>query len=399
MATVLRIVIGIVLIVGVGTAGAWWLARPTTPDAFYDPPADMPTEPGKLVRSEAFERGVPEGARAWRILYTTTGRDGASVLASAVVMTSADPQDTPRPVVAWAHGTLGIARGCAPSVRSDPFPNIPALAELIREKWIYVGADYAGLATQGPHTYLVGEDTARDVLDAVRAARQIEGLNVAPKTVVWGHSQGGHAALWAGIRAPSYAPDVNVVGVVALAPASDLPPLIVRGQSSTVGKIVSAYIAQTYAKVYPDSDIASHVSPMTQALIDDIAARCIGGPETLFSVAETYLLPSDGIFMRSPGEGPLGQRLRENTPRDVIEAPVLIAQGEADDLVAPDLQSAYVVALCAAGQGLDYRKYAGRDHVSLVAPESPASSDIVAWTRARFAGEPATTACPPMHAD
>jgi pimeloyl-ACP methyl ester carboxylesterase len=282
-------------------------------------------------------------------------------------------------------------------VLSDPFLNVPAVSELIREKWIYVATDYPGLGTSGGHAYLVGEDAARAVLDAVRAARRINGLNAAAQTVVWGHSQGGHAALWTGIRAPSYAPDAGVAGIAALAPASDLPTLFVENQSSTFGKIVSAYLSISYAKTTPAIDMPSYVSPGAQVLVDDIATRCVADASAFFSIAETFLLPPDGIFMRSPAEGPLGDALRANTPRDPIEAPVLIAQGEADDLVFPDIQAAYVIAQCAAGQPLAYRTYKDEDHVSLVAPDSPMTPELITWTRERFEGKPAPSACPPLH--
>lgn len=397
MASALRIVAWLLFAVVLATVLGWWLSKPATPDAFYATPSNLPAEPGSLIRTERFVRAVPAGAIAWRILYTTTRADGAQGVASAIVMTSGERPDAPRPIVAWAHGTTGLAPGCAPSVLPDPFQNVPAVNELIREKWIYVATDYVGLGTSGGHAYLVGEDAARAVLDAVRAARRINGLNAAPQTVVWGHSQGGHAALWTGIRAPSYAPDAGVAGIAALAPASDLPTLFVENQSSTFGKIVSAYLTTAYAKALPGIDMPSYVSPGTQVLVDDIATRCVGGASALFSVAETFLLPPGGIFMRSPADGPLGDALRANTPRDHIEAPVLIAQGEADDLVFPDVQAAYVIAQCGAGQTLDYRTYKDEDHISLVAPDSPMTADLVAWTRDRFQGKPAPTACPPLH--
>jgi hypothetical protein len=40
--------------------------------------------------------------------------------------------------------------------------------------------------------------------------------------VVSGHSQGGHAALWAGIVGPRYAPDVEIVGIAAVVPAANM---------------------------------------------------------------------------------------------------------------------------------------------------------------------------------
>lgn len=69
-----------------------------------------------------------------------------------------------------------------------------------------VATDYVGLGTAGPHPYLIGQGEARSLLDSVRAARQMPGLSLEPETVIWGHSQGGHAALWAGTLAPTYAP-------------------------------------------------------------------------------------------------------------------------------------------------------------------------------------------------
>jgi alpha-beta hydrolase superfamily lysophospholipase len=295
-------------------------------------------------------------------------------------------------VIAWAHGTTGIAPGCAPSVMA-PFANVPALDRLIGESWIYVATDYAGLGTPGGHAYLVGEDAARAVLDAIRAARRLDGLAPDNRVVVWGHSQGGNSALWTGIRADDYAPDVNIVGVAALAPASDLPALFKSWQGTMFGKIVSSYLIHAYAAAYPDVGMSAYVAPRVRPLVGDIASRCVAGRAPLFSVMETKLLPSAGIFARDPASGPLGDRLRQNTPATTIAAPVLIAQGAADDLVPARLQYRYVAARCAAGQEIDYRLYPGRDHVSLVTGHSALDADLVAWSRERFAGSPAASNC------
>jgi hypothetical protein len=73
---------------------------------------------------------------------------------------------------------------------------------------------------------LIGEGEARAALDSVRAARQMAELTLDMRTVVWGHSQGGHAALWTGIVGPRYAPDVEIVGVAAVAPAANMPKIL-----------------------------------------------------------------------------------------------------------------------------------------------------------------------------
>jgi alpha-beta hydrolase superfamily lysophospholipase len=379
------------VIVAAGIAALWTASRPAQPDAFYDPPA-QPGDPGALLRSEPYTKDLPAGARGWRILYTTK-RGNSPAVASAVVVTSTQATTAARPVIAWAHGTTGIASGCAPSLMS-PFANVPAMDKLIAENWVYVATDYPGLGTSGGHAYLVGEDAARAVLDAIRAARRLEGLSLDNRAVVWGHSQGGNTALWTGIRADDYAPDVNIAGIAALAPASDLPSLFKASQATVFGKIVSSYLITAYATAYPDISTMAYVSARMRPFVGDIAARCVGGWPAMVSAMATKLLPSAGIFTRDSASGPLGDRLRQNTPATGIVAPVLIAQGGDDDLVPASLQYRYVAARCAAGQPIDYRAYRGRDHVSLVTGNAALDADLIAWTRDRFAGAPDTPNCP-----
>src|SRR5260370_12635194 len=46
------------------------------PDAFYDPPSDLPHQPGALLRSEPLKDvTLPAAMRGWPILYATTVDD------------------------------------------------------------------------------------------------------------------------------------------------------------------------------------------------------------------------------------------------------------------------------------------------------------------------------------
>ena len=381
----------ILCIVGGLIVVAWLLTRPATPDDFYT--ADPgPGAPGSALRHEAFTRGVPVGARAWRLLYTTTIATGAPAVASAVVMTSTARASRPRPVIAWTHGTTGIARGCAPSLLDDPFANVPALGPMLDEGWAYVATDYVGQGTPGPHPYLIGEGQGRSALDAIRAARRVAEFGLGSSTVVWGHSQGGHAALWTGILAPTYAPDVVLEGVAAVAPATDLPAMLEAVQSTTVGRIMSAYVLHAYAARYPDVSVDEYVSPWTRPLVRDIAGRCLAGRQALFSVAEALAIRG-AVFSRPPTTGAFGRRLTENVPARPLPQPTLIVQGLADDLVVPEIQRAFVRGRCAAGQVIDARFYVGEDHLSIVGAESPLTNALMDWTRSRFAGQPPPTTC------
>jgi pimeloyl-ACP methyl ester carboxylesterase len=258
---------GLALLLSLALAGvsAWLHAGEPTVDAFYTALTPVPSTPGRLLRAEVFTRGVPAGSQAWRILYTTTRDVGQPAVASALVVVKKDRPVSPRPVIAWAHGTTGIASRCAPSVLKEPFTSgaMPAFEKVLDNGWAVVATDYVGLGTKGPHPYLIGQGEARSVLDAVRAAHQLSGLSLQNRTVVWGHSQGGGAALWTGILAPTYAPDTHVIGVAALSPASDL-----SGMASNLAKVPGR----------EHVDVIANDSPLVPDLLAWTRARLSGRP-------------------------------------------------------------------------------------------------------------------------
>jgi uncharacterized membrane protein HdeD (DUF308 family)/alpha-beta hydrolase superfamily lysophospholipase len=363
-------------------------------DDFYTAPSSVPSEPGQLLRSEPFTRTIPQDARAWRILYTTTRADGVPAVASGLVVVPRGSAAEPRGVIALAHGTTGVDRTCAPSVLDDPFGvgAFFALDRVIEEGWALVATDYVGLGADPPHPYLVGEPAGRSVLDSVRAARQLPGLGLADETVVWGHSQGGGAALWTGTIAPSYAPDANVIGVAALAPASDLVGLVGGLGDVTGGSIFAAYVLEGYASAYPDVSVDQYVRPSARSSYDATVGRCLAEPAALLSIIGSLTVGGE-IFSRDLGSGPLLARLEENVPTAPIDVPLLLAQGASDQLVLPDVQADYVEARCADGQDVDFRTYDGRDHVPLVEADSPLLPELIEWTNDRFAGDAPTPNC------
>jgi Secretory lipase len=170
-------------------------------------------------------------------------------------------------------------------------------------------------------------------------------------------------------------------------------PLLDAVQGTTVGRIMSSFVLRSYSEAYADVKFDAYVGAPTRWLAHDMSGRCLAGPAALFSVVEA-LAAGGSIFRTPPTSGPLGERLAQNTPARPVPQPLLIAQGLADDLVLPQLQAALVQRLCGAGQALEYRTYAGRDHLSLLAPDAPFVADLVAWTEDRLSGRPAPGGCP-----
>ncbi|MFN3599822.1 MAG: lipase family protein [Dietzia sp.] len=368
--------------------------RPS-PDDFYTATEPLPAEPGVLLRAETLTTGVPDGADAWRILYTTTTPDGTVTAVSGTAIAPSDRGTDALPLLSVAHGTTGIVPRCAPSMSPTPFADGAgtALTQMVTEHgWAGVISDYVGLGTSGMHPYLVGQVEARNVLDASRAAQQLDGLTLSTDTVVWGHSQGGHGALWTGQIADAYAPGLTLLGIAAMAPATDLYTLAEMSKDEVGGKTVSAYIAHSWNEVYPELDLAGHLNPGTAHGVEKIGDLCFNEQDAIAALLRGTQIPEQ-VFPDAVLDGDLGEKLRENSPTGPWPAPVLIAQGLADPLVKPAMQQDWVDARCADGEPLDYRTYPGRDHNGLVAADAPLTPQLVAWTLDRWSGAAPTPTC------
>src|SRR5260370_24714263 len=88
------------------------------PDAFYDPPSDLPHQPGALLRSEPLKDVIlPAGMRGWRILYATTVDDSTPATAVATVFAPTDPPAGPCPLIPWQHATTRLFQKSIPSLQ------------------------------------------------------------------------------------------------------------------------------------------------------------------------------------------------------------------------------------------------------------------------------------------
>lgn len=362
------------------------------PDAFYDPPSDLPHQPGALLRSEPLKDVIlPAGVRGWRILYATTVDDSTPATAVATVFAPTDPAAGPRPVVAWDHATTGLLQKCMPSLFSTPTKGIPERDRIVMAGWVVVATDYSFAEKGGPHPYLIGEGEARATLDSVRAARQMSELTLGTRIVVWGYSQGGHAALWTGIVGPRYAPDLEILGVAAIAPAANIKNIL--AMDVAVDKRFGPFLALSYSRFYPD--ITFEQALRLEAL--DAAHRVVNlcafaqpeDPETIEAVAATF----DGPALATRSNKALQARLEQNTADGLIQAPVVIAQGLSDVVVPPSATDAYVEERCSAGQRLEYWTFAGRDHFTIFQPGTPLEELLIGWTTARFADRPQASGC------
>jgi len=148
---------GIALAVLLITAGWWVFSDAERSEAqskiepFYVPPDPLPAEPGTIIRTEPLGVEVP-GAQALRMLYVSERPDGTPAASSGMIFipdTPAPPEG--RPVVAWAHGTVGMGDACAPSRAANPLGDTDNwLDQMMELGYVVTATDYVGLGTPGP---------------------------------------------------------------------------------------------------------------------------------------------------------------------------------------------------------------------------------------------------------
>jgi alpha-beta hydrolase superfamily lysophospholipase len=388
MARMIAVLFGTLSLLGVSSGAC-------AQSAFYTPPNDFASSAsanGALIRSEPIDN-APDGATAYRVLYRSEGLHGEPIAVSGVVIVPAGPAPpNGRLIVAWAHPTTGIVSKCAPSLARVLFRSIQGLHEMLQRGFVVAATDYPGLGTAGPHPYLVGISEARAVLDSVRVARLLPGAGGGLAFAVWGHSQGGHAALFTGMLAQSYAPELRLVGVAAAAPATNLAALLADDMDTAGGKNVTAMTLWSWSRVY-GADMSTVVTPEAVPAIDQLAGECI---ERFFDVLARRG-PSQELnrsFLKVNNFSdvePWRSLLAANTPGTLpTTIPIFVAQGTADKLVLPPITLGYVATLCRAGSSVQLDSLPGVGHLFAARNSAAATID---WMAGRFAGTAAPSNC------
>ena len=347
---------------------------------------------GQLIAAEPVV-DTPGGMQAWRIEYwTRTDRNRAIRATGMVVAPREAVPARSRDVLAWTHGTWGVATKCAPSLSANFWKVTPAL-DAVLGGYVVVAPDYPGLGSGGVHPFLVGQDTGRSVLDAVRAARSIPGAAAGNRVAIWGESQGGHAALWTAQISRAYAPDLQVVGVAAAAPPTNLIENLRQSPNKAVVTMFTAFIGHSWSNHY-GAPLATLGGPQTRGIITRLAQNnCIelekkpklGTIIGLLTLQSRLKNKDLGVIQ------PWARLARENSPTTVsYGVPMLITQNPKDDLVAPSVTRGHAKALCRSGARLRYISISGSGHATSA---KDSATETLAWIGDRFAGRAAPSNC------
>jgi pimeloyl-ACP methyl ester carboxylesterase len=338
-----------------------------TDAAFYTLPTRLPAAaPGQIIRRERMA-GAPLGATAWRVIYHSRDQAGRDIPVSGIVVVpdTLVPKGG-RTIVSWAHPTTGSAPQCAPSRENDPFFAIEGLHELLASGYVIAATDYPGMGVAGPSSYLLGVPESNSVLDAARAARNIVTARAGHRLVLWGHSQGGQAALIAAERAAVYAPELKLEGVAVAAPAADLNALMTDDIVNVSGVTIASYAVPAYEAAYADTysqaQIDAILTPAGAAATPKMAALCLlSQNKQIHAIAEPLI---GGYVTSDPATTePWQTMLRQNSAGgSPIDVPVYVGQGLADKLVIPSATRQYVHLLCSQGADVAFHQFGGITH-------------------------------------
>jgi dienelactone hydrolase len=362
---------------------------------FYRWTGTLPEKPGLMLREEPIpdQPEIVAAATARRILYTSTDarwRSGIIPVSGTLYLPKRTAPQGGWPLVAWAHGTLGVSDRCAPSWSRHRPRDGTYINNWLEQGFAVVATDYQGLGGPGPHPYLNWEAEGRSVLDAARAALDHSKGQIDNTIIITGQSQGSGASLGATRLAPSYAPDLNLKASIATGIVSRFPDSANKASSEqtlarssppqyTILMMIAGALGDDAIK--PDDLVTELGKPLLQAAREGCTAE-LG-----------QIVRSNGLTMANSLKDPeiadrLGAVIEMSPVR--MPVPVFLATGLADKLIPPQRQYTAVAALCAANSNVVWKTYAGVTHNGTV---HAAYSDELAFVQASLAGSPIQSNC------
>lgn len=351
---------------------AFGLAAATPALAAQAPAAQAAPAPaaGALIESGplAPEFGLDGAAQAFAIRYGSTDGvvgNGTVPVTAALFIPKGTPPAGGWPLIAWAHGTVGIGDDCAPSRNPRSARDRTYLDHWLGEGYAIVATDYQGLGGPGPHPYLNSRAAAYSTLDAVRAVLGGD-FGLANKVLLVGQSQGAGAAFATAGYAADYAPDVNVRGTIA----TGLPNLAVAGATSggdgdKVDRLIAylLYIASAAEQIDPRYDPTAVLTDRAMPLYRRAADTCV--VDMFGAVVEAGLTRANSFktdFWRAYAP----MLTHAGYPTLHIATPVFIGTGAEDVDTPAAMQKSVVDGACDAGSTIEWHVYPGLDHSGTV---------------------------------
>jgi secretory lipase len=329
--------------------------------------------------------------RAARVVYrSTSGDDGSATVVSGSVFTPrGNPPAGGWPVVAFGHGTVGIEPACGPSLSDSLDGQINVVVVLTNLGYAVAVPDYQGLGTKGIHPYLDARTAGLNMIDAVRALRHTF-TNVADRWAAFGDSQGGAVAWSANEQAKGYAPELGLVGAVALSPSANVVGLVQKAEEGTLTpdqRPAMQLLIESLARLHPEINRDDYRRGAAKQYWNALSV-CVGDPSPRRAEGAKRLLGTDF----APASPAAADRLTSvlqawALPQQPLSAPLSVTYGGKDPLIDAQWITDAIHRACGLGGVITIAFDPSRGHEG---------ADIVGqvhWMADRFAGKPAQNDC------
>lgn len=387
----------IILLAGC-TAGATVTQPPEPPLTTASSPHIAPevlSQRGELIESTPLsplsDALVESGAVATRVLYqSASGLDGGPRIVSGTVFVPAgDPPDGGWPIVTYGHGMTGLSNDCGPSLFPDLLGYDLVVASLVKLGFVVALSDYEGLGHAGVYPLMEPKTAAFNMIDAVRAARQVA-PEASKKWLAFGASEGGQAAWSANEWASTYGVGLDFLGSVALAPTANMSGLARLASSGWLSHDEQALLPMTLAGLkvtHPDLNLKDYLHG---PLADDqpMWLACLGDVTQRLKVSSTL-----DRYASEPSSPAAADRLEHAladlaVPQRPASGPLLVISGDADTFTRPQWIREAVHNACRFGDKIQLTMRPGENHVNL-----KGADDAGVWLLDRLAGKPTPTNC------
>lgn len=341
---------------------------------------------GDVIRSRPIDLSSfgPEAASAYHVLYRTTGQSGNQTVPDATVTTLVAPKfPAPGPprIVTVGTPVNSAAIDCAPSytyiagTTSNNTLEVTALltpVSAVHQGWWANSPDFEGSKA----AWLVGHIEGQAMLDSMRVAeRHVETMPAAlGKQAIHGingYSGGSHAVMWAAQLASTYAPELNIAGVVAGGLPANVEETVhyLDGTGpATLGYIGAAGLGNGYPEL--DRMLRQRVKPGMPADIFEAVHTGVSCAQDAYLNGPLKL--DDGFKLDAQGrnisEDPTlkavfaQENLGANQP-PIVNFPIYLMHSRGDEIVPYNQSRAYAESQCAQGATIEFESLASGIHV------------------------------------
>jgi pimeloyl-ACP methyl ester carboxylesterase len=247
------------------------------------------------------------------------------------------------------------------------------------------------------HPYLLWRPEGYSILDSVRAVLHHYPQRLRNEVVLVGQSQGSGAVLGATYLAPTYAPDIKVLGTVATGLVVtfkvgnqlrlDAKPKEYTDPKQMDPAFAMLRIAGTDRSLHPEADTAAFVTDKGREMLHAAQTSCL---HDMFALSARDHLTGNQVFVADLAPIDADMETHFQFPVAQMPTPVFVGTGLADNAAGTTQQYNAVAAMCSAGTDVEWHTYPGLTHNGAV---NGSLQDSLPFVQRLFSKQPLRSNC------